>query len=215
METLYFETLPSTQEWLTAAIRENKLKEPICVVASKQSQGIGSRGNTWDGDNCGISEALTFSFAISLQELPKDLKLESVSIYYAFLMKEVLSKLDSSVWMKWPNDLYKMDKKIGGIMSSRIGNTIIVGIGVNLYGSSDKYGVLGILGVREKILRDFLEILEKHFSWKLIFSKFKVEFQKNLSYSFHYKEKKISFTEVELAEDGSLEFRGNKIYSFR
>ena len=47
-----------------------------------------------------------FSFAIKIDELPTDLKLESASIYFAYLLKETLYELGSCVWLKWPNDFY-------------------------------------------------------------------------------------------------------------
>ncbi|MEJ2489653.1 MAG: biotin--[acetyl-CoA-carboxylase] ligase, partial [Sulfurovaceae bacterium] len=106
MEILSFDSLDSTQTYLVDALAKGKLQAPIAVIAKEQNSGVGSRDNEWIGS----SGNLFFSFALPLKMFPKDLKIESASIYFAYIMKELLSKYSSELYIKWPNDLYKNDK---------------------------------------------------------------------------------------------------------
>jgi BirA family biotin operon repressor/biotin-[acetyl-CoA-carboxylase] ligase len=95
LEIIYFEEIDSTQKYLLENLKEN-----VCVWSEYQYEGIGSRGNSWVGEKGN----LFFSFSIHKNNLVKDLKLQSVSIYYMFLLKEVLNEFGSKVKFKWPND---------------------------------------------------------------------------------------------------------------
>lgn len=210
MEILTFESLPSTHLFLSEKIRSGELKAPIMVVAHQQNSGIGSRGNTWNA----VKKGLYFSFAIAEEELPSDLAIESVSIYFGYLFKEVLVELGSQVFLKWPNDLYLGEKKIGGILCTKISQNILVGIGLNLVVEDSAFGALDILVSKEQILNFFIKKI-KIYTWKQIFSKYKLEFPRNFYYNFHYQNKQISLKDAKLLEDGSILLKGRRIYSLR
>lgn len=231
MKLLEYEELESTQVFLIDSLKSGKLLAPICVTCKKQSKGIGSRGNAWEE----VPNALYFSFAIKRNHLPDDLKIESASIYFGFLCKQELAQLGSKAWLKWPNDIYVRDKKIGGVLSSVIrdnaGEEIIVcGIGINLHTKPHKNDNLSKTkierfstleeGVSKKIvpcefIKKFCKNVQKKFLWKQIFSLYKLEFQNNLAFNFHHNDKQMSFDGVKLCEDGALELDSQKIYSFR
>ena len=214
MQVLHFDSLESTQLYLSQQIRVRTLTAPVMVIADKQSGGIGSRGNAWEN----VKEGLYFSFAIPLNMLPQDLPLESISIYMGFLFKENLKHQGSKIWLKWPNDLYVGDKKAGGILCSKIDAVILVGIGINLQVSNARFGALDITIPKETIIQSFVEILEnsvKKLSWKQIFSKYALEFPLNFSYSFHHKGKIVSMCDSVLCDDGAILIAGEKVYSLR
>ena len=98
----WFDTLPSTHNYLIASLREGTLFAPCAIGATIQTHGVGSRGNSWLGE----TGNLFFSFCVEEKQLPQDLPLASVSIYFSALMKEVLEDQGSNVWLKWPNDFY-------------------------------------------------------------------------------------------------------------
>ena len=200
MKILTFESLPSTHLFLSEKIKTGELKAPILVVAHQQNSGIGSRGNVWSA----VKEGLYFSFAITEGELPNDLAIESVSIYFGYLFKEVLAELGSQVFLKWPNDLYLGEKKIGGILCTKISQNILVGIGLNLVVEDSAFGALDISIEKIKI-----------YTWKQIFSKYKLEFSRNCYYNFHYQGEQISLKDAKLLEDGSILLKGRRIYSLR
>ena len=86
MTIYWLESVDSTQQYALDAIKAKALQPPFAVVADVQTAGRGSRGNSWTG----LAGNLFFSFAVDRSALPHDLKLESCSIYFAFLFKEAL-----------------------------------------------------------------------------------------------------------------------------
>ncbi|MDE5591503.1 MAG: biotin--[acetyl-CoA-carboxylase] ligase, partial [Helicobacter sp.] len=120
MKILFFEHLESTHIFLVDQIKHKLLEPPVMVVAEHQSNGVGSRGNVWES----VQEGLYFSFALFREVLPEDLHLESISIFYGYIFKMVLEEYGSKVWLKWPNDLYIENKKIGGVLSALFGNIV-------------------------------------------------------------------------------------------
>ncbi|TLE14824.1 biotin--[acetyl-CoA-carboxylase] ligase [Helicobacter apodemus] len=210
MKILFFECLESTHLFLVKKLKDNTLKPPIMVVAHHQNKGIGSRGNVWEA----AKEGLYFSFALYKDSLPQDLPLESTSIFYGYIFKSILEEHRSKVWLKWPNDLYIQDKKIGGVLCTLIEDKILVGIGLNLKVENKNFGALDIQISRKDILEKFIEKTEV-FKWKQIFSKYKLEFPNNFHFNFHHKGRILSLKNASLFEDGSILLDGQRIYSLR
>ncbi|VEJ26189.1 biotin--[acetyl-CoA-carboxylase] ligase [Helicobacter cholecystus] len=209
-----FEEIHSTQDYaLTLLKSEHPPKLPICVMANSQTQGRGSRGNAWDR----VERALLFSFAFKKKDLPKDLPIQSLSLYLGEVMEEfLLDKGSKSIWLKWPNDLYIREKKIGGILTQCVGENCICGIGINLESQTYAQLDLHILETQKQpFVQEFLEFLFSFPTWKEIFSKYKLKFHKNFSYYFHHHNQKISFRDAVLCEDGAIMIDNQKIYSLR
>ncbi|MEA3371654.1 MAG: biotin--[acetyl-CoA-carboxylase] ligase [Campylobacterota bacterium] len=211
MQIRYLESVNSTQIHLKELLLKKKVKPPYAVVTNSQTDGIGSRDNSWiemDGN-------LYLSFALELKELPNDLKLESASIYFAFLLQDVLNNLNSSLWLKWPNDFYIGDSKLGGMITNIVDNVLICGVGLNLVNSPKGFTALDIEISREELLEKYFENIEKKLSWKQVFSKYKLEFYRNQKFFTHNQNLKISLSEAELQSDGSIMINNERIYSLR
>ena len=183
---------------------KTKSKE-VCVIADMQTAGIGSRGNSWEN----VKDSLMFSF--TFLSPPKDLPKQSVALYLGFVFKEVLVSLGSTAWLKYPNDLYVKNCKIGGILVSIYQNHYLCGIGLNL--QSAEFGSLDIKPNKCEILDKYFKILQKPPTWKQIFNKYRLEFYRNFSFSFHFKGECISLKDAILREDGALEVGGEMIYN--
>ncbi len=211
MDIYYLECVDSTQRYLLDALKNGEMSAPVCVVAKNQSQGKGSRGNSWIGEEGN----LFLSLAISRAHLPTDLRLESTSIYFSFLMKELLNSLGSSVWLKWPNDFYLEDKKTGGTITNLVGDTVICGIGINLKSAPELFGILDIDISSHNITEKYIQLFKKLPTWKQIFSKFELEFERSRIFFTHHEEEKIALRHAVLLEDGSLECDGQRIFSLR
>lgn len=211
LKTLYYKTLPSTQTYIKDLLKTSEHKPPFAVVADIQFNGIGSRGNSWTG----IDGNLFLSFAICLDDLPKDLKLESASIYFSYILKITLADYGSKVWLKWPNDFYINDKKIGGMITNIVGNTLVCGVGLNLKDAPNLFDKLDIEISRDLLLKKYFENIEKNLLWKQVFSKFKLEFYRNQNFFTHINNKMVSLAEAVLENDGSLSINGERIYSLR
>lgn len=211
LEIKWFKHLPSTHQYLIESIKNKTITPPLAVCASFQSAGVGSRGNPWEGDEGN----LFFSFCVETKQLPKDLKLESTSIYFSSIMKEVLEELGSSLWLKWPNDFYIKDKKIGGVITTKISDVIIGSMGLNILHAPAEYGTLDVTIHPEKLVLLFLEKLGKNYSWKKVFSKYKIEFENNLGFAFHLDGRIVSLINAKLFNDGSIEVENKRVYSLR
>jgi BirA family biotin operon repressor/biotin-[acetyl-CoA-carboxylase] ligase len=211
LQTLYLKTIGSTQNHLKELIRTKEIKPPYAVVSDAQTDGIGSRENRWNS----LEGNLFLSFALELKSLPNDLKLESASIYFAFILKNTLNKLNSEVWLKWPNDFYIKDKKIGGMITNIVDNVLICGVGLNLTTPPKGFQKLDIEVNRDDLLQKYFMNIENNASWKQVFSKYQLEFYKNKNFFTHNKSLRIPLEDVTLQNDGSIVRNGERIYSLR
>ncbi len=211
MEIIYYDCLDSTQKFLVNLIKSQKVDKELAIVAKYQSQGIGSRNNKWiakDGD-------ILFSFAKKVDSLPSDLPQASASIYFAFLMKEVLNSFGCDCCLKWPNDIYIENKKCGGVITQIVKGYYIVGIGVNLTPREKNYAYCNIKIDVKKVLNSYFMLLKKSLTWQEIFSKFRLEFESNNNFTATIKGKRVSIKRATLCSDGALLVDNERIYSLR
>ena len=212
MQIHLLEEVGSTQAWLKNAYKEKRVMPPFAVYAKRQTQGVGSRGNNWIGQEGN----LFLSFLIERSALPEDLPMESASIYFAWLLKEVLHERGSKCWIKWPNDFYIESKKIGGMITTIVGECLICGVGLNLVAAPEGFGILDVEMSVEEVVQRFLENIEKKISWKQVFRNYSVEFYKNKSFYTHTDNStKVSMRSAVLNDDGSITINGERIYSLR
>lgn len=211
MQILYLESVDSTQKYLKELIQKGKISSPYAVVADSQTAGVGSRDNSWSG----VKNNLFLSFAISLKELPKDLKLESASIYFSYILKETLEEFGSKVWLKWPNDLYVKERKIGGMITNIVKESIVCGVGLNTAEAPESFEKLDIEIDRKELIKRYFTNIEKKISWKQVFSKYKLEFYRNQNFYTHFKSLRVSLEGASLESDGSVVVNGERIYSLR
>jgi len=155
MNIIELEEVDSTQKYLREYINKNGYTELTVVMTSNQTNGIGSRGNSWDGKKGN----LFFSFVIGKNDLPSDLPLQSASIYFSYILKIILKENKSKVWLKWPNDFYMNNKKIGGTITSVNKDLVFCGIGLNLEKVSDEFGNLDIDIDNKKVIKLYFEKL--------------------------------------------------------
>jgi len=211
LEIVYFDELESTQTYLVKNILNKKIYPPIAVVAKRQTKGVGSRDNSWEGGEGN----LFFSFAISLKELPKDLPIGSASIYFSFIMKEILKEFRDDIWLKWPNDFYYQEDKVGGTITKKIDDILVCGMGINLKKDSNSYRALSINIEPILLLQRYIEELKNPPSWKQVFSKYAIEFERSKKFSTHIQGEYKSLVNAILSEDGSLIINNKRVYSLR
>jgi len=208
---IFLDSVESTHTYLQSYIKTNRYTHPISVITTNQTQGIGSRDNTWDGE----SGNLFFSFVIDKSLLTNDLPIQSASIYFSFLLKEILCEIKSKVWLKWPNDFYIFDKKIGGTITNIKSSLFYCGIGLNLKNTNNNYGCLDISVDIKNLLNKFFQRIYEKRTWKKIFSKYRIEFEKSKQYKTTINNKKVSLCNAFLSEDGSITIDKKKVFSLR
>ena len=138
----------------------NELKNsdiPILVTADMQTKGRGRNEKEWNSPKGN----LYFSFGFNRHNLINGLSVK-VGLIIAESLQQILKK---NVLLKWPNDLFYLDKKIGGILveTSSINNIfkIVIGIGVNLQlsDSNKQWGNLEINTDIDKVKEQIIEML--------------------------------------------------------
>jgi len=155
---MQIKSTPSTNDYL----KNPDIPFGTWVVAKAQTQGKGSKVRTWISLG---SEPLFFSGKFQFPDSHFSLPLFSLFAGAALLraIESTFPDLSDKISIKWPNDLYKEGKKIAGILietvleSNRI--HLIVGIGLNLFGSgSEDLPLAGFL-LDRPILREEKEQL--------------------------------------------------------
>ncbi|CAM3368712.1 biotin--[acetyl-CoA-carboxylase] ligase [Campylobacter upsaliensis] len=211
MQIICIEKIASTQLFLCEQIRKDEIKQNTAIYALEQTSGVGSRDNAWISSRGNLH----LSFCVREEDLPSDLPLASVSIYFAYLLKDLLAQKGSQIWLKWSNDLYLGDKKVGGVMSHKIGEFVVCGMGLNLKFAPQNATFCDIEIEIKELVEEFIKVLEKKFLWKQIFSKYVLEFEKSKKFSVHYEGRLYALKDALLYEDGSILLANKRVYSLR
>jgi BirA family biotin operon repressor/biotin-[acetyl-CoA-carboxylase] ligase len=131
---IYLPSCHSTNDSALEIIQFNPPTEGTVVITDNQTAGRGQRGASWEATS---HQNLTFSLILypTFISAHQQFKLnQAISLgINAFLRKKGIQ----DAWVKWPNDMYVGEKKIGGILieNSLYGSTLktsIVGIGLNI-----------------------------------------------------------------------------------
>lgn len=105
------------------------VEEGDWLVADRQTAGKGRQGRTWfDGFG-------NFMGSTVVRIGPGDPPAASLALLSGLALHEVVAPLISPpgrAMLKWPNDLMVGPAKLAGILLERVGDVVIVGIGVNL-----------------------------------------------------------------------------------
>jgi len=177
----YFREIDSTQTYLLKKIEKENLNY-YCIWSEYQSNGIGTKNRKW----IARKGNLFFSFVVNLKEF-NFIPIQSLSVYFSYLMYEILKKYDKRITLKWANDLYIIDnepKKVGGVLVNIKKKKIICGMGINTKFAPDiegdyKSGCLDIKIKNDRILEEFLINLDYKKSWQEVFNNYREIFLKN------------------------------------
>ena len=100
--------------------------EATLLVAERQTAGRGRMGRVWQSQP---GDSLTFSIGLSMA--PRDWSGLSLAVGLS-----LAESLHPSVQLKWPNDLWFEDRKLGGILveAASMGgrSQVVVGVGLNI-----------------------------------------------------------------------------------
>ena len=122
-----------------------------------QTKGRGRNKKEWNSPKGN----LYFSFGFTRHNLINGLSVK-VGLILAESLQQILKK---NVLLKWPNDLFYLNKKVGGILveTSSMNNIfkIVIGIGVNLQlsDSNKQWGNLEINTDIDKVKEQIIEML--------------------------------------------------------
>jgi BirA family biotin operon repressor/biotin-[acetyl-CoA-carboxylase] ligase len=145
----------STQDDLTNKITAGDGKSGDVIVANYQSAGRGRLDRSFLAPP---STALLFSIYLNPARSHDDWGF--IPLLIGFSIADTLRKISANISIKWPNDLLINEMKVGGIISTAVGQGVIVGIGINVSTTTSELPVegatsLALAGVT-KLDRNFL-----------------------------------------------------------
>ncbi len=118
--------IDSTNTELMRRAREGR-HEPLLLLAERQTAGRGRQGRSWTGE---IGDALTFSIGLPYQPV----NWSGLSLAVGLSLAE---SLGGDVQLKWPNDLWRNQRKLGGILieaaSQGAQSYAVIGVGLNVH----------------------------------------------------------------------------------
>jgi len=131
---IYLSTCHSTNDYAAQLLSDGQPAEGTLIITPEQTAGKGQRGNKWEAE---AGKNLTFSLILKpgFLSLSDQFYLNMIS---SLAVRDTAAEfLQTSLKVKWPNDIYLNDKKIAGIL---IQNSIqknslsatIIGIGLNV-----------------------------------------------------------------------------------
>ena len=110
---------------------ENGEKEGLVVVSDNQTNGRGQRSNQWFSKP---GHGIVCSFLIKSKLKQKDIGIYSILIPIG-IVNGINDLLNIELKIKWPNDIYYQNQKIGGILiETKLRKDIIyfnIGFGIN------------------------------------------------------------------------------------
>ena len=126
------EVLPSIDSSNTELMRRARAGriEPVLLVAETQTAGRGRLGRDWrSGAAADVGTSLTFSLGLPL-------RMSDWSGLSLAVGVSVAQSLHPELRLKWPNDLWWRDRKLGGILieTASMGSLryAVIGVGINI-----------------------------------------------------------------------------------
>lgn len=148
----------STNTFLKDALsKSTPLLDGTVILAERQFAGRGQASNSWLSD---AGKNLTFSILLNPGFLPIGKQFD-LNIVVSLALNDVLNNYTSgSAFIKWPNDSYIGNKKIGGILIENIvhGNTIkhaIIGIGINVNQENFPPDLKNVISLKQALHQDY------------------------------------------------------------
>lgn len=221
--TRIIDSVTSTNSFLLEELTNGQRPpEGELLFARFQSGGRGQRGNSWESNP---NENILCSFVIYPDQInPADqfMITLAVSLGITDVLKEYVT--DHHLMIKWPNDLYVGNKKLGGVLieNALMGSGIdysVIGFGINVNQelflsnapnpisisqiTGKKYDPLAIaLEIREAIMKRFRSLPEEHMALKQEYYHRLYRYKKRADYQ--YEGRKIIATITGIDEYGRL-----------
>lgn len=122
---IILENIDSTNAYLKEKIRAGEIIGDTAVLALSQNSGKGRLLRKWHSER---GKSLTLSMALKGPLSPASTLLCAMSVH------DALSSIsgDKNLQIKWPNDLVHKNKKLCGILTERVSDFTVFGIGINV-----------------------------------------------------------------------------------
>ena len=181
-EIIHISETDSTNRWLkdwqeTGAGQGKTAGDTVAVVADYQSAGRGCGTNTWESER---GQNLLFSLLIHPASLLAARQFH-ISMCISLAICDALDRRIGDVSIKWPNDIYWRNGKLGGILienrlKGRLIEQSIIGVGLNVNQQQFRsnapnpvslWQIHGQETNRETLLDDILQAFDDYWSQDL------------------------------------------------
>ena len=140
----------STNADLIARANAGEDVDGVVLIAEHQTAGHGRVGRTW---SAAPRAQLTLSVGVGAADVPAPMW-GWLPLAAGLAVVDAVEAVGVDAALKWPNDVLAGDGKLAGILSEVAGQTIVVGIGLNVTLRADEVGEplvtsLADLGVAE------------------------------------------------------------------
>jgi BirA family biotin operon repressor/biotin-[acetyl-CoA-carboxylase] ligase len=123
------EVTGSTQDDISQRINEKSANHGDVIATEFQTAGRGRLDRKFIAP---ASSALTFSFYIQPKRDKADWSFLPLLTGLASVFSLIKLNPGFSPSLKWPNDIYIEDKKVGGVLAQLSGDGVIIGVGINV-----------------------------------------------------------------------------------
>ncbi len=127
------EVLPEIDSTNTELMRRAKAGqlEPVLLVAERQTAGRGRMGRQWHSGAASAGPLPSLTFSLGLPLAPATWSGLSLAVGVS-----VAHGLHADLRLKWPNDIWLQDRKLGGILietgSFADVRYVVIGVGINI-----------------------------------------------------------------------------------
>lgn len=132
---LILDEVDSTNEEAKRIVASDNSPNYLVVCAKKQIAGKGRNGRVWESQEGNLFVSVIVPKTASLEEMSQLSFVSSLALYYSISSIFQNYSEQSSITLKWPNDVLVNDKKVAGILLETAGANseyVVVGVGVNV-----------------------------------------------------------------------------------
>jgi BirA family transcriptional regulator, biotin operon repressor / biotin---[acetyl-CoA-carboxylase] ligase len=151
--------IDSTNTWLLSGPPPPYGRADVCI-AEAQRAGRGQHGRRWiSPKGASIAMSIGWAFRETRRNLP------ALSLAVGVAVARALARAGArGVMLKWPNDIWFLDRKIGGILLESRAEAngpafVVIGIGINVTLGPEARAELEAGGVRAAALADACTVL--------------------------------------------------------
>ena len=190
---IYLKKVGSTNNFASELIKSKKEKykslDGTVVLAETQEKGSGRLERTWLSPSGGLWFTIILRTGLKEKELPE------VTLIAAYSVASVLDgQYGINAIIKWPNDIYFRQSKLGGILTEveKINDIVFLIIGIGINANLDVADIAPLI----KESTSIKIISGKDIEREQLLSKILLDFEKNYSYYSQTKDFKTIFKKI-------------------
>ncbi|AMM54177.1 biotin--[acetyl-CoA-carboxylase] ligase [Pyrococcus kukulkanii] len=151
-KVIYYQEISSTND----VAKSLDVEEGTVIVADRQTKGRGRLNRKWISPEGGLWLSVVLKPKVAPQDIPKIVFLGAIGVV------RTLEELSIPGRIKWPNDVLVNFRKISGILTEKVGEKVILGIGINVNNNTPENGIAvkNVLGKEVSLVHVFKILLE-------------------------------------------------------